>query len=128
MGPASATALGINELVNSILCLLPIKDLKSARLVRQQWASLGGQMLITMLYISPRKIDMDAFDGITQNPDLAKSVKHLIYDSAQFLTFSAESYYTRLYSVQRDGGYLHLGSANAAIKEALDNHEFKPGK
>lgn len=100
MGPASATALGINELVNSILCLLPKNDLKSARLVRHKWASLGGQMLIGTLYISPRKIDMDAFDGITQNPDLAKSVKYLVYDSAQFLSFgSAESYYKRFYFV-----------------------------
>ncbi|KAI4238858.1 MAG: hypothetical protein LQ349_000802 [Xanthoria aureola] len=120
MAPASVTALGINELVNSILCLLPKKDLKSARLVRQQWASLGGQMLIETLYISPRKIDMDAFDGITQNPDLAKSVKQLVYDSAQFLTFgSAESYYARLYFVQQDGGYLHLGNANTAIERFL---------
>ena len=68
---------------------LPKKDLNSARLVRRTWASLGGQQLIGELYISPREIDMVAFDGITQHPDLSKSVKRLVYDSPQFFKFDS---------------------------------------
>ncbi|KAL9024417.1 MAG: hypothetical protein Q9180_007908, partial [Flavoplaca navasiana] len=82
------TALGVNEIVTAIMARLPKKDLKSARLVNRTWASLGGQQLIGKLYISPREIDMAVFDSITQHPDLSKSVKHLVYDSAQFFKFS----------------------------------------
>ncbi|KAL8754721.1 MAG: hypothetical protein Q9199_004145 [Rusavskia elegans] len=117
MASASDTALGINELVSTILSLLPKKDLKSARLVRKRWASLGGQMLIGTLYISPREIDMTAFEGITKHLDLAKSVKHVVYDSAQFFNFgSAASYYAELYLTQQNGAYLQMGDANAAIE------------
>lgn len=117
MAPGSDTALGINELVSTILSFLPQKDLKPARLVSKRWASLGGQMLIETLYISPREIDMTAFEGITKHLDLAKSVKHLVYDSAQFFNFGrAASYYTELYLTHQNGAYLHMGDANAAIE------------
>ncbi|KAL8846925.1 MAG: hypothetical protein Q9221_008013 [Calogaya cf. arnoldii] len=117
MAPATDTALGINELVSAILAYLPKKDLKSARQVNKRWASLGGQMLIGTLYISPREIDMNAFEGITKHQDLAKSVKHLVYDSAQFYNFdSAASYYAELYEAHVQGAYLHLGQAHSAIE------------
>ncbi|KAL9033593.1 MAG: hypothetical protein Q9180_005866 [Flavoplaca navasiana] len=97
---------------------LPKKDLKSARLVSRTWASLGGQQLIGELYISPREIDMVAFDGITQHPDLSKSVKRLVYDSAQFFKFdSAAAYYVELCVAQEHGSHLHLGNAHAAIEK-----------
>ncbi|KAL9013037.1 MAG: hypothetical protein Q9180_009047, partial [Flavoplaca navasiana] len=118
MASASRTALGINELVSAILSFLPQQDLKTARLVSKRWGSLGGQMLIGILYISPREIDMVAFDNITKHHDLSKSVKHLVYDSAQFFNFgSISSYFRELCIAQEYGAYLHLGSANTAIKE-----------
>ncbi|KAL8644932.1 MAG: hypothetical protein Q9226_007522 [Calogaya cf. arnoldii] len=118
MAPATDTALGVNEIVSAILAFLPQKDLKTARQVSKRWASLGGQMLIGTLYISPREMDMIAFEDITKHQDLAKSVKHLVYDSAQFYNFdSAASYYAELYEAHVRGAYLHLGNAHAAIDE-----------
>ncbi|KAL8978065.1 MAG: hypothetical protein Q9205_006260, partial [Flavoplaca limonia] len=118
MASASSIALGINELVSAILSFLPQQDLKTARLVNKRWGSLGGQMLIGTLYISPREIDMVAFDNITKHRDLSKPVKHLVYDSAQFFNLgSIPSYFRELCIAQKYGAYLHLGSANTAIKE-----------
>ncbi|KAI4252204.1 MAG: hypothetical protein L6R42_008068, partial [Xanthoria sp. 1 TBL-2021] len=118
MAPASDTALGINELVSAILSYLPKKDLKSARHVNRKFASLGGQMLIGTLYISPREIDMAAFDGITQHPDLSKSVKHLVYDTAQFRKYdSFGAYYNRLEEQLNLERFLHLGTAHTEVED-----------
>lgn len=104
------TALEVNEIVTAIMSQLPKKDLKSARLVNRAWASLGGQQLIGKLYISPREIDMAVFDSITQHPDLSKSVKHLMYDSAKFFKFgSATAYYVELCVAQELGVPLAYG-------------------
>ncbi|KAL8992993.1 MAG: hypothetical protein Q9169_006673 [Polycauliona sp. 2 TL-2023] len=109
--------LGINELLNAILSGLTKVDLKSARRVSTSWASVGVQMLIGTLYISPREIDVAAFDGITQQPDLSKSVKHLVYDSAQFYGFgSAANYYGQIRVTHDRGAYMHMGNAHAAIQ------------
>ncbi|KAI4237107.1 MAG: hypothetical protein LQ349_002090 [Xanthoria aureola] len=114
MASAKGTALGINELISSILSYLPKKDLKSARRVNKIWASLGGQMLIGTLYISPREIDMAAFDGVTQHQDLSKSVKHLVYDTAQFIRLdSFDEYYKELARAERAEAFLHLGTAQS---------------
>lgn len=118
MVPAGETALGINEVVSIILSCLPKKHLKSARLVNKTWASLGGQMLIGTLYISPREIDMAAFDGITQHPDLSKSVKHLVYDTAQFRKYdSFGEYYNRLEEQLDFDEFFHLGSAHTELDD-----------
>ena len=74
-------------------------------------------MLIGTLSISPREIDMAVFENITKHQDLSKSVENLVYDSAQFFNFrSVASYFSELCLVQEHGAYLHLGSANTAIK------------
>ncbi|KAL8751531.1 MAG: hypothetical protein Q9199_006350 [Rusavskia elegans] len=118
MAPASDTALGINEIVSIILSCLPKKHLKSARLINKTWASLGGQMLIGTLYISPREIDMAAFDGITQHPDLSKSVKHLVYDTAQFRKYDSFGEYYNTLERQLDFyEFLHLGSAHTELED-----------
>ncbi|KAL8669283.1 MAG: hypothetical protein Q9168_006115 [Polycauliona sp. 1 TL-2023] len=112
MAPASERTFLINELVSSILSYLPQKDLKSARLVNKTWASLGGQKLIGTIYISPREIDMAAFDGITQNPDLAQSVKRIVYDTAQFRKYATYgTFYDACDGAYYCGAYRHLGSA-----------------
>ncbi|KAL8657881.1 MAG: hypothetical protein Q9226_001478 [Calogaya cf. arnoldii] len=114
MVSATDTAVGINELVSAMLAFLPRKDLKTARLVNRKWASLGGQMLIGTLYISPREIDMAAFEGITKQRDLAKSVRDVVFDSAQFFNFgSIASYIAELCLAHEHGAYLHLGDAHA---------------
>lgn len=118
MAPASDTALGINEIVSIILSCLPKKHLKSARLVNKIWASLGGQMLIGTLYISPREIDMAAFDGITRHADLSKSVKHVVYDTAQFKKYDNFAvYYAVLDKAFQNNAFLHLGSAQSRMDQ-----------
>ena len=96
-------------------------------------------MLIGTLYISPREIDMAVFDKITRHRDLSKSVKRLVYDSAQFFNFrSVATYFSELCLIHERGAYLHLGSASTEIMEfqkyiyrkAVNNadSEMVPGK
>ncbi|KAL9023845.1 MAG: hypothetical protein Q9180_008087, partial [Flavoplaca navasiana] len=61
---------------------------------------------------------MAVFDNITRHLDLSKSVKTLVYDSAQFFNFrSAATYFSELCLLHGNGAYLHLGSANTEITE-----------
>ncbi len=129
MTSANGTVLGINELISSILCYLPKQDLKSARRVNKTWASLGGQMLIGTLYISPREIDMAAFDGVTQHQDLSKSVKHLVYDTAQFVKLNSfDQYYKELARASKANAFLHLGTAHSKVSQLLSAVEKTKAK
>ena len=49
-------------------------------------------MLVVNLYLSPREKDMEAFDAVTQHPDLKMSVKNIIYDSARFVKYTFPEY------------------------------------
>ncbi|KAL8935327.1 MAG: hypothetical protein Q9216_005485 [Gyalolechia sp. 2 TL-2023] len=86
-----------NELLLLILGHLSNKDLKQARLACRKLALLGLEALnVETVYISPRNKDMEVFDAITQHPILRKSVKHLVYDLAQFVNLHPEHYFTAL--------------------------------
>ncbi|KAL8651677.1 MAG: hypothetical protein Q9226_004596 [Calogaya cf. arnoldii] len=118
MASACGKALGINELASAIISYLPKKDLKSARLVDKRLASLASQLLIGTLYISPREIDMAAFDGITQHPHLSKSVKHVVYDTAQFKKYdSLGQYYAELHNAYQHNAFIHLGNAQCRLNQ-----------
>lgn len=124
MASANGTALGINELITAIFSYLPKKDLKSARRVNKIWASLGGQMLIGTLYISPREIDMAVFDGVTQHQDLSKSVKILVYDTAQFVKLNSfDQYYKELARANKANAFLHLGTAYSEVSQLFSEVE-----
>ncbi|KAL8720926.1 MAG: hypothetical protein Q9225_002282 [Loekoesia sp. 1 TL-2023] len=86
-----------NELILLALGNLSTKDLKSTRLVCKRWAPLGLELLnIDTVYLSPREKNMEVFDGITQHPIISKSIKHLVYDSAQFIKLPLRQYYAAL--------------------------------
>ncbi|KAL8847971.1 MAG: hypothetical protein Q9221_006987 [Calogaya cf. arnoldii] len=121
MASACCKALAINELVSAVFSYLPKRDLKSACHVNKRFASIGGQMLIGTLYISPREIDMAAFDGITQHRDLSKSVKHVVYDSAQFKKLNNFDEYYQALDPNPDSepelDFLYLGTARHKIRQ-----------
>ena len=81
-----------SEIMLKILSGLRKKDLKRVRFTCKKLASLGGQLLIVNLYLSPREKDMQVFDAVTQHPDLKKSVQNVIFDSAQFTRLSILEY------------------------------------
>ncbi|KAI4180426.1 MAG: hypothetical protein L6R41_007245 [Letrouitia leprolyta] len=86
-----------NELILQALGYLSNKDLKQTRLVCRQLALLGLKALnVETIYLSPRKKDMEVFDTITQHPILSKSVRHVVYDMAQFVNLRPEHYFQAL--------------------------------
>ncbi|KAL8881373.1 MAG: hypothetical protein Q9198_001416 [Flavoplaca austrocitrina] len=111
-----------NEVTLSILSYLGKLDLKSTRLTCKALASIGAQLLIGNLYISPRTIDMDAFMGITKDADLKRSVKNLVYDSAVFEKFpSAYVDYTQALwnelQDEDDNPFVRLGDADNLLRQ-----------
>ncbi|KAL8830843.1 MAG: hypothetical protein Q9170_005551 [Blastenia crenularia] len=95
------------ELTLLILEHLTVQDVKRARLVCRNWASCGIGLLVDTVYLSPREKDMEVFEVITQHPVFAKSVKHLVYDSAQFVNLPFDYYCESLYEqlIFWGGGY-----------------------
>ena len=83
------------EIILAILEHLEGKHLKSARLVCQTWCSCASGFLFDRIYIAPNKIDLEVFDAITQHPVLSKCVRHLVYDSSEFLPGLTKEDYLR---------------------------------
>lgn len=107
-----------NEIVLLILGLLPQQDLKRTRLACKALASLGGQLLIGTLHISPRDADMEVFNRITQHPDLSKSVKNLFFDTARFPKYESMFLYCRDLQSQLCGfDYRKLQKYNVALRK-----------
>ncbi|KAL8767665.1 MAG: hypothetical protein Q9209_005924 [Squamulea sp. 1 TL-2023] len=83
------------EVILTILEYLPHADIKRTRLVSKHWSELGAMALhVDTVYLSPRDKDMTVFDGITQHPVFKATVKHLVFDSAQFVRLSTRQYIT----------------------------------
>ncbi|KAL8712514.1 MAG: hypothetical protein Q9220_003362 [cf. Caloplaca sp. 1 TL-2023] len=124
-----------NELILNILSCLPIRDLKQTRLVSKLLASLGGQLLVDTLYLTPREKDMEVFDQITQHPDLKKSIKKIHYDSAQFRKLSLVEYCHKLCEQLKVKGTGHrdvpLGVEGERLREIIEeiykteNHSWR---
>ncbi|KAL8642169.1 MAG: hypothetical protein Q9226_008538, partial [Calogaya cf. arnoldii] len=104
-----------NEITLGILSYLGKADLKRARIVCKKFASLGGQILVDTLYLSPRDKDMEVFDAVTRHPDLKVSVKNIVFDSAQFVKYTLSQYLMKLNSAYIKGRFSELGSARAAL-------------
>ncbi|KAL8951950.1 MAG: hypothetical protein Q9222_002102 [Ikaeria aurantiellina] len=114
-----------NEIILEILSCLPIRDLKQARLVNKSLASLGAQLLVDTLYLTPRERDMEIFDKITQHPEMRKSVKRLHYDSAQLRRLSLWDYFDRLCEQFSGEGYnqheeVPFGSEGESLKRMIE--------
>ena len=73
-----------DELLEQILRYLPKHDLKSARLSSTQLSAIGASMLYDRVYFAPRKLEMEMFKKIAQNPVFSKNVKELVYDARLF--------------------------------------------
>ncbi|KAL8748750.1 MAG: hypothetical protein Q9184_007110, partial [Pyrenodesmia sp. 2 TL-2023] len=83
-----------NEILSPILGYLSNRDLKHTRLTCRRFSSLSNYHFnLDTVYLSPRSKDMDVFDGITQHPFFSQRVKHVVYDSAQFMHLSMEDYF-----------------------------------
>ncbi|KAL8992422.1 MAG: hypothetical protein Q9169_007118 [Polycauliona sp. 2 TL-2023] len=106
-----------NELILEILFYLRRDYLKHARLTCKKLASLGGQLLVSNLYLSPREKDMQVFDAVSRHPDLKKSVKNITFDSAHFIKYSLEEYLEQLYDAFRKTTFIESGSTQGAIAE-----------
>ncbi|KAL8875616.1 MAG: hypothetical protein Q9198_006051 [Flavoplaca austrocitrina] len=115
-----------NEIILEILSGLKKKDLKRARFTCKKLASLGGQMLVVNLYLSPREKDMAVFDTVTQHADLKKSVKNIIFDTAQFADYSFSEYLEKfnvIFSAISSRGFISdkgsITEAAAVLQEEL---------
>ncbi|KAL8727992.1 MAG: hypothetical protein Q9181_005496 [Wetmoreana brouardii] len=107
------------ELILMILSYLRKDDLKRARRVSRKLASLGAQRLIQRLYISPRTKDMDVFDAVTQHPELRKSVKHLVYDTAHFVHYDIHDYFDQLCMQLNRTRYRYWRKFHPAVKDLI---------
>lgn len=92
------------ELLYKIFGCLPLIDIKQCRLVCKVWGYHAAKSFnLDTVYLSPRKHDMEVFNNITQHPIFSTQVKHLVYDSAQFVDFSGNLWdYARILSQQID--------------------------
>ncbi|KAL9629442.1 MAG: hypothetical protein Q9204_005268 [Flavoplaca sp. TL-2023a] len=106
-----------NEIILEILSGLKKKDLKRARFTCKKLASLGGQILVVNLYLSPREKDMAVFDAVTQHPHLRKSVKNIIFDSAYFPIYTLETYVQLNRRIFVNDLFFNLGQAKSTIQE-----------
>ncbi|KAL9042903.1 MAG: hypothetical protein Q9180_000261 [Flavoplaca navasiana] len=86
-----------NEIKAMILGHLEKRSIKQARLVCKDLAIIGESRLVDTIYISPREKDMEVFDGITTGKfSIRRSVKHVVFDSAQFTRQEERTYFTNL--------------------------------
>ncbi|KAL8833092.1 MAG: hypothetical protein Q9170_004501 [Blastenia crenularia] len=88
------------EVVLMILGHLPRPEIKKSRLIAKIWADCGQHLLklkLDTLYLSARdEEDMDRFDAVTQHSHFAPKIKHLVFDSAQFVEYTMHGYFEAL--------------------------------
>ena len=86
-----------NEICTIILQYLQKKDLKKVRLVSKYWSSLATIPLFDRVFVSPRKKDLEVWEGITGHPTISRAVRTLVYDTTKFkLNLSYSQYYDDL--------------------------------
>ena len=88
-----------HELVVLVTQYLGRRDLKSTRLVSKLWSSCASESLFTTIHVSANKVDLDAFNAITNDPVLSTCVRRLVYDGTEFkLEYCKTAYLSRLWS------------------------------
>ncbi|KAL8965358.1 MAG: hypothetical protein Q9183_003891, partial [Haloplaca sp. 2 TL-2023] len=81
-------------------------------------AELGASSsLIDTVYISPREQDMAVFDAVTQHPVFKCSVRHLLYDTAEFLDKTQDEYTMSLSRQFQHQGFDELSDFDADYRE-----------
>ncbi|KAI4245645.1 MAG: hypothetical protein L6R40_002446 [Gallowayella cf. fulva] len=63
---------------------------------------------------------MEVFDAVTQNPIFSSAIKHVIYDSAQFVDYCIEDYFNALFNQLKDDEYKRIRISNDAVRELMD--------
>lgn len=109
-----------NEIMLQILENLSKQRLKRMRLVCNQLAILGAPLLMDVVYISPRSKDMEVFEFVVQHPVFNVAIKHVVYDSAQIISYSLEDYYNALEDQLRNPAYKRIRISNLAVREMMD--------
>jgi len=85
------------ELKIMIMDYLECGELKALRLVSWDWSTLVTPMLFWQVYISPRKLDLEVFNNITQHPVLSTYIEEVVYDASHFeINISRRAYFDRL--------------------------------
>lgn len=85
------------ELKLAIIGCMGKYELKTFRLVSREWSMFATPLLFDKVYISPRMIDLTAFNNITQHPVLGPVVREVIYDTSRFQDrISRRDYFDRL--------------------------------
>lgn len=114
------------EVILTTLEQLPRRAIKHARFVCREWADLGARALaIDTVYLSPRDKDMERYDTIIQHPIFGKTVKHLVFDSAQFVELSLPDYFTKFIIGLNDQA-LHQNEL-AQIEELAEQDGMRDG-
>ncbi|KAL8924210.1 MAG: hypothetical protein Q9208_004174 [Pyrenodesmia sp. 3 TL-2023] len=81
------------EVLLTILESLTQADVKQARLVCTKFAWYGAHTLkVDTIYLSPREMDMEVFDSITQHPIWKRKVRNVVFDQTQFARLSLHQY------------------------------------
>ncbi|KAL8672264.1 MAG: hypothetical protein Q9168_003265 [Polycauliona sp. 1 TL-2023] len=106
-----------HEMILQILSHVRRDRLKIVRLTCKKLAFLGGRLLVGRLYISPREKDMEVFDAVTRHPEISKSVKKIIFDSAQFLKVSLSRYLKQLDEKANETNLTALGATQGTADE-----------
>lgn len=88
-----------NEIYLSVFVRLNRTDLKSCRLVSTLWCSCASKFLFDEICVSSAKVDLEAFETITQSALLSGCVRHLRYDGTEFLKgLSKQQYINELWN------------------------------
>ncbi|KAL9109241.1 MAG: hypothetical protein Q9187_008193, partial [Circinaria calcarea] len=72
------------ELLALVCQFLSLRDVKSARLVCQLFNFAASQFLISEVYLSSSKRDLDVLKSVSQHPVFSKHVTDLVYDCRVF--------------------------------------------
>ncbi|KAL8651668.1 MAG: hypothetical protein Q9226_004606 [Calogaya cf. arnoldii] len=56
-------------------------DFKAIRLVNKEWSACASPFMFERIYWSPQDLDLEAFEGIVNRPNLAACVKELVFDA-----------------------------------------------
>lgn len=91
-----------SEIKGLVVEHLQKSDLKNLRRVCKEWSVEATHLLFDRIFISPYSQDLRVFTKITENPDLAKSVKELVCDVSTVSERSLQEYFFDLCIEIRD--------------------------
>ena len=113
-----------NEILLLVFRYLEKRDLKCSRHISHEWSLCAAKFLFDKVFVSPRKVDLEVFDAVTQHPIISTYVRKLEYDATQFRPdLSVEEYFHRVYTKHMPWAELHqqkYDSPDPQINEFID--------